>query len=90
MRATNFALDPDFCWLLSLPALPWLAGLPELVSALIVLVCAMAACCVLGIVIELLAYRPLRGRSTLSVLLCARLHTQAPHGWPLSQTGAAR
>lgn len=50
---------------------PWLAGLPELLGALVVLVCAMAACCVLGIVIELLAYRPLRSRPRLIVLITA-------------------
>ena len=50
---------------------PWLAGLPELVSALIVLVCAMSFCAVLGIVIEKLAYKPLRDRPRLIVLITA-------------------
>jgi branched-chain amino acid transport system permease protein len=50
---------------------PMLTGLPELVSALIVLACAMAACSALGIVIELLAYRPLRSRPRLIVLITA-------------------
>jgi branched-chain amino acid transport system permease protein len=38
---------------------------------LVVLAAAMALCAVLGVVIERLAYRPLRGRSTLSVLITA-------------------
>jgi branched-chain amino acid transport system permease protein len=38
---------------------------------LAVLFSAMAICAVLGVVIEKLAYRPLRGRSTLSVLITA-------------------
>jgi branched-chain amino acid transport system permease protein len=50
---------------------PMLAGLPELVSAFIVLVCAMIACAALGIIIELLAYRPLRTRPRLIVLITA-------------------
>ena len=50
---------------------PALAGLPELVGALNILVSAMVACCVLGIVIELLAYRPLRTRPRLIVLITA-------------------
>ena len=50
---------------------PLLAGLPELAGALIILVTAMAACCVLGITIELLAYRPLRSRPRLIVLITA-------------------
>ncbi len=50
---------------------PVLGGLPELLSAVIILVCAMATCCVLGIVIELLAYRPLRSRPRLIVLITA-------------------
>ena len=40
-------------------------------SGIIVLVGAMAVCAVLGVVIEKLAYRPLRGRSTLTVLITA-------------------
>lgn len=43
------------------------AGLPPVVSLLI----AMAACTVLGILIERLAYRPLRSAASLSVLITA-------------------
>ncbi len=42
-------------------------GLPAIVS----LVAAMAVCTVLGIVIEALAYKPLRGASSLAVLITA-------------------
>src|SRR5438876_9727970 len=40
-------------------------------TGLAVLAAAMALCATLGIVIERLAYRPLRGRSTLTVLITA-------------------
>ena len=40
-------------------------------GGLLVLLGAMAGCAVLGMVIEKLAYRPLRGRSTLTVLITA-------------------
>ena len=40
-------------------------------GGLMVLFSAMAICAVLGVIIEKLAYRPLRGRSTLSVLITA-------------------
>ena len=40
-------------------------------SGLLVLLGAMAICAVIGMVIEKLAYRPLRGRSTLTVLITA-------------------
>ena len=48
-------------------------GFPSgsLAGGLLVLVTAMAACAVLGTVVERLAYRPLRGRSTLTVLITA-------------------
>ena len=38
---------------------------------MLVLLGAMAICALLGIIIEKLAYRPLRGRSTLTVLITA-------------------
>src|SRR5262245_23964073 len=41
------------------------------VLGLAVLFCAMAICSLLGILIERFAYRPLRGRSTLTVLITA-------------------
>jgi branched-chain amino acid transport system permease protein len=40
-------------------------------GGLLVLLAAMVVCAVLGVVIEKLAYRPLRGRSTLTVLITA-------------------
>jgi branched-chain amino acid transport system permease protein len=40
-------------------------------SGLLVLVTAMSVCAALGVVIEKVAYRPLRGRSTLTVLITA-------------------
>ena len=40
-------------------------------GGLLVLVTAMAVCATLGVVIEKLAYKPLRGRSTLTVLITA-------------------
>ncbi len=40
-------------------------------SGLLVLLGAMVICAVLGVLIEKLAYRPLRGRSTLTVLITA-------------------
>lgn len=43
----------------------------SLATGLAILLCSMALCAVLGIVIERLAYRPLRQRSTLSVLITA-------------------
>lgn len=40
-------------------------------GGLLVLLAAMALCALLGVIIEKLAYRPLRGRSTLTVLITA-------------------
>lgn len=40
-------------------------------GGLLVLITAMAACALLGVIIERLAYKPLRGRSTLTVLITA-------------------
>jgi branched-chain amino acid transport system permease protein len=40
-------------------------------GGLLVLVCAMAGCAILGILIERLVYRPLRGGPTLNVLITA-------------------
>lgn len=50
---------------------PFLGGLPELVSALLILLAAMIGCAVLGVVIEKLAYKPLRHRPRLTVLITA-------------------
>ena len=43
----------------------------SILSGVAVLVGAMLICALLGVVIEKLAYRPLRGRSTLTVLITA-------------------
>jgi branched-chain amino acid transport system permease protein len=40
-------------------------------AGIVILIGAMAVCALLGVVIEKLAYRPLRGRSTLTVLITA-------------------
>lgn len=48
-----------------------LTGLPPYLALLIVLLGAMIACCVIGVLIELLAYRPLRNRPRLTVLITA-------------------
>ncbi len=50
---------------------PYLGGVPQFVSALIVLIGAMACCCLLGILTEKLAYKPLRSRPRLTVLITA-------------------
>jgi len=44
---------------------------PSVLGGLAVLLGAMVICAVLGVVIERFAYRPLRGRSTLTVLITA-------------------
>lgn len=51
--------------------LPWLSGLPDWLAFLIVLVATMLACALLGVLIEKLAYKPLRNRSRLTVLITA-------------------
>lgn len=50
---------------------PLLAGLPDIVSACLVLMAAMVVCGLLGIAIEAIAYKPLRNRSRLTVLITA-------------------
>lgn len=50
---------------------PMMGGLPWGLSLLIILVLSMALCAALGIVIEFLAYRPLRSRPRLNVLITA-------------------
>jgi branched-subunit amino acid ABC-type transport system permease component len=62
---------------------PFFAGMPDFLSAPIVLLLSMAICATLGILIEKLAYKPLRQRS--------RLH-RPHHGYrslSFSPTGAA-
>jgi branched-chain amino acid transport system permease protein len=48
-----------------------LAAMPWPVSLVIILLASMALCAALGIIIELLAYRPLRNRPRLNVLITA-------------------
>ena len=48
----------------------WLPS-SSMLSGVLVLLGAMAICALLGVLIERLAYRPLRGRSTLTVLITA-------------------
>jgi branched-chain amino acid transport system permease protein len=50
---------------------PLFAWMPEVLSAALILLLSMGFCAVLGIVIEKLAYRPLRQRSRLTVLITA-------------------
>jgi branched-chain amino acid transport system permease protein len=49
----------------------WHFAAGTIADGLVVLLLAMGICAVLGVVIEKLAYRPLRGRSTLTVLITA-------------------
>lgn len=50
---------------------PMLAWAPQPVSAVIVLLLSMAICAILGMTVEYLAYRPLRNRPRLNVLITA-------------------
>jgi branched-chain amino acid transport system permease protein len=50
---------------------PMLAGLPWPISAALILVLSMLVCSGLGMLIEFLAYRPLRGKPRLNVLITA-------------------
>ncbi|MFM8365773.1 MAG: branched-chain amino acid ABC transporter permease [Verrucomicrobiota bacterium] len=50
---------------------PLCEGMPAPVSAAVVLLASMGACALLGVVIEKLAYKPLRNRSRLTVLITA-------------------
>ncbi len=50
---------------------PTLAAMPWPLALAITLIIAMVACAVFGIIIELLAYRPLRNRPRLNVLITA-------------------
>jgi branched-chain amino acid transport system permease protein len=50
---------------------PFFQWMPAFLSALVVLLLAMAFCAALGILIEKLAYKPLRQRSRLTVLITA-------------------
>jgi branched-chain amino acid transport system permease protein len=77
LRFINFAHGDVFMVgaFAGLYAARWLspisAGLPQWVSALCVLSAAMLLCALLGIVIEKLAYKPLRQRPRLTVLITA-------------------
>jgi len=48
---------------------PLFAGWPAAASALVILLLSMAFCALLGIIIEKIAYKPLRRRSRLTVLI---------------------
>ena len=50
---------------------PLCEGMPAPISAAVVLLASMGACALLGVVIEKLAYKPLRNRSRLTVLITA-------------------
>jgi branched-chain amino acid transport system permease protein len=50
---------------------PFFAGLPQVFSFVAVLLATMAICGLLGVIIEKLAYKPLRNRSRLTVLITA-------------------
>lgn len=50
---------------------PMLTAMPWPVSLILILLASMAICGALGIIIELLAYRPLRNRPRLNVLITA-------------------
>src|SRR3569623_1209861 len=77
LRVTNFAhgdvfMLGAFAGLYTQRALgPLMTSLPWPVSAGLVLVISMVACAIAGIVIELLAYRPLRNKPRLNVLITA-------------------
>src|SRR6266478_10171592 len=45
---------------------PLLGGMPEVLFATVILICSMAACALLGIIVEKLAYKPLRERPRLT------------------------
>ena len=50
---------------------PFFHGMPEFLSACVVLLLSMCVCAALGILIEKLAYKPLRQRSRLTALITA-------------------
>lgn len=50
---------------------PLLSGIPEVLGAVIIMVSAMAVCALLGVIVEKLAYKPLRDRPRLTVLITA-------------------
>src|SRR5580698_7949729 len=53
------------------PKIATVLPLPSVIGGIAVLVASMAVCAVVGVVIERLAYRPLRRSSKLSVLITA-------------------
>ena len=77
LRFINFAHGDVFmlgafsAMYLSRAMAPMLATLPWPVATAIILIVSMALCAILGIVIELLAYRPLRDKPRLNVLITA-------------------
>ncbi|QIF03580.1 branched-chain amino acid ABC transporter permease [Roseimicrobium sp. ORNL1] len=77
LRFINFAHGDVFMlgafagYYLHKALMPMMSALPAPVSAVVILLLSMLICGVLGIVIELLAYRPLRSRPRLNVLITA-------------------
>lgn len=77
LRFINFAHGDVFMlgafagYYLHKALMPMMSALPAPVSAIVILLLSMLICAVLGIVIELLAYRPLRSRPRLNVLITA-------------------
>ncbi|MEI8340895.1 MAG: branched-chain amino acid ABC transporter permease [Verrucomicrobiota bacterium] len=100
LRFINFAhgdvfMVGSFCgFYLSRWLRPLLGAVPGVWGALLILVLSMAFCAVLGILIEILAYKPLRNRPRLNVLITAigvslfleysgqLIFGAAPHGYP--------
>lgn len=77
LRFINFAHGDIFMigafsgYYLSQKIMPHFGGNTNLIGVLLVLILSMAICAVLGMVIERLAYRPLRNRPRLNVLITA-------------------
>lgn len=77
LRFINFAHGEVFMlgafsgYYLHKALMPLMGALPAPVSAVIILLLSMAVCAALGIIIEILAYRPLRSRPRLNVLITA-------------------
>ena len=76
LRFINFAhgdvfMLGAFCGYYLAPKIASVLPLPSVAGALAVLVISMAACAALGVLIERLAYRPLRHRPKLTMLITA-------------------
>jgi branched-chain amino acid transport system permease protein len=74
LRFINFAHSDVFmvgAYIGWFAAMKWGFPYGGIAGGTLILLTAMAGCAVLGVTIERLAYRPLRGRSTLTVLITA-------------------